>query len=456
MNFGGQKAPTVKIAVVGVGGCGGHAIELMCQKGEEDKDSVFNSEHIRIIAANTDVQDLYAIPDKAEKLQLGANKTAGKGAGGDPEIGRESAEESQAAIAASLDGFDMVFVTAGMGGGTGTGAAPVIAKIAKDAGILTVGIVTEPFSFEGKDKYAKTGIENLMASVDSLITIPNERLLDLDDEDSDIEAMFNKTNDILLDALSNISSMILIKGKMNIDFADVTAVMKDLGKTMIVSGTAHGEDAPLNSVHDALNNALLQDFTITGTKRMLAYFYGSKLKLAEMNRACTFLRSQMNRDAEDSQDVKWGFLPEGKADSSVSVLIIAQALDNLNKQNCKNIETDQSLEKKETENSFEEANVSSKTTEIVVELAPSQMLLDEENIAPAASSKVVPEPVSVNTEQRTNFSFDDSDALPLLEQNVDENDKTIPAVLRFASKKKQKKESEVFHQYEFGEFIRKN
>jgi len=249
------------IKVIGVGGGGGNAVEHMLSG---------NIEGVEFICANTDAQ---ALNNSAAKtlLQLGRNITKGLGAGADPLIGRQAALEDRDRIMDLLEGADMVFITAGMGGGTGTGAAPIVAQVAKEMGILTVAVVTRPFSFEGKKRaqIADDGINELGQFVDSLITIPNEKLLSVLGRDISLLNAFGAANDVLLGAVQGIAELITCPGLINVDFADVKTVMSEMGMAMMGSGKAQGEDRATVAAETAVSSPLLEDVNLSGAKGIL-------------------------------------------------------------------------------------------------------------------------------------------------------------------------------------------
>ncbi|MEO0368111.1 MAG: cell division protein FtsZ, partial [Pseudomonadota bacterium] len=249
------------IKVVGVGGGGGNAVNYMQQS---------HIEGVEFINANTDVQALQST-DCSTILQLGANLTKGLGAGADPDVGRQAAIEDRERIAEALAGSDMVFITAGMGGGTGTGAAPVIAEIARDLGALTVAVVTRPFKFEGarRDKLADQGLKLLKNSVDSLITIPNEKLLEVMGKEASLQDAFAMANDVLRNAVQGISELITSPGLINVDFADVKTVMSEMGQAMMGSASAAGSTRASEAAKNALSSPLLEDTNIQGAKGIL-------------------------------------------------------------------------------------------------------------------------------------------------------------------------------------------
>ncbi|HEY6942151.1 MAG TPA: cell division protein FtsZ [Dokdonella sp.] len=251
-----KMAPNAVIKVVGVGGGGGNAVSHMVQGGVEGVD---------FVCANTDAQALKSSGAKFT-LQLGANVTKGLGAGANPEVGRQAALEDRERIVELLQGADMAFITAGMGGGTGTGAAPVVAQLAKEMGILTVAVVTKPFPFEGRRRMqvALKGIEDLGQYCDSLITVPNEKLLTVLGRDVTLLSAFKQANDVLLGAVQGIADLITRPGLINVDFADVRTVMSEMGMAMMGTGTAHGDDRAVAAAEAAINNPLLDDVNLAG------------------------------------------------------------------------------------------------------------------------------------------------------------------------------------------------
>src|SRR5512147_727428 len=248
------------IKVIGVGGCGGNAVEHMICRGLGG---------VEFICANTDSQALKRSSARTQ-IQLGANLTRGLGAGARPEIGRDAANEDRDRIGGLIEGADMLFITAGMGGGTGTGAAPVIADIAKSLGILTVAVVTRPFRFEGKrQKVASAGIEELTKKVDSLIIIPNDKLMDVLGEDVSVLDAYAAANDVLHGAVSGIAEVINNPGLVNVDFADVRTVMGEVGMAMMGSATAAGIDRARTAAQQAVKSPLLEDVNLAGARGVL-------------------------------------------------------------------------------------------------------------------------------------------------------------------------------------------
>jgi cell division protein FtsZ len=278
------------IKVVGVGGGGGNAVNYM-QKS--------NIEGVEFINANTDVQALQSSPCSTI-LQLGANLTKGLGAGADPDVGRQAAIEDRERIAESLAGADMVFITAGMGGGTGTGAAPVIAEIARDIGALTVAVVTRPFGFEGqrRAKLADQGLKLLKDSVDSLITIPNEKLLEVMGKEASLQDAFAMANDVLRNAVQGISELITSPGLINVDFADVKTVMSEMGQAMMGAASATGANRAAEAARNALSSPLLEDTNIRGAKGILVNVTaGPNLSIGEFGEVGGMIRDMASDDA---------------------------------------------------------------------------------------------------------------------------------------------------------------
>jgi cell division protein FtsZ len=279
-----------RIKVVGVGGGGGNALNTMIISGLTGVD---------FIAANTDSQALQHNRGTV-KIQIGAQVTKGLGAGANPEVGRQAALEDREAIARALEGADMVFVTAGMGGGTGTGAAPVIADIARSMGALTVGVVTKPFVFEGKRrlKQAEGGIAELKNSVDTLITIPNQRLLAVADERTTLLETFKKADEVLLNAVRGISDLITIGGLINVDFADVRTIMTNMGVALMGTGAGSGEGRAMLAARQAVESPLLEDVAIDGATGILINITGSSnMTLYEINQACSLIQEASHEDA---------------------------------------------------------------------------------------------------------------------------------------------------------------
>ncbi|MGA0128286.1 MAG: cell division protein FtsZ [Burkholderiales bacterium] len=277
------------IKVIGVGGCGGNAVDHMIERGVEG---------VEFVCANTDAQALSK--NKAKKIvQLGSQITKGLGAGANPDVGREAALEDRETIADLIDGADMVFITAGMGGGTGTGAAPIVAEVAKELGILTVAVVTRPFIFEGKRQaIAEAGLESLAQKVDSLIVIPNEKLMDVLGDDVSMLDAFKAANDVLYGAVSGIAEVIKCPGLVNVDFADVRTVMSEMGMAMMGSHAQSGEDRALRAAQGAVASPLLEDVDLKGARGVLVNITaGATLKMKEVHQVMETVQGFTAADA---------------------------------------------------------------------------------------------------------------------------------------------------------------
>lgn len=275
------------IKVVGVGGGGGNAVSYMQSCGIDG---------VEFITANTDAQALQNSPTSTV-LQLGRNQTKGLGAGANPDIGRQAAIEDRDLISEVLSGCDMVFITAGMGGGTGTGAAPIFAEVAKDLGALTVAVVTRPFSFEKRDKVAEQGLQQLKESVDSLITIPNEKLLDVMGRDASLEEAFAQANNVLGSAVQGISELITRPGLINVDFADVRTVMSEMGDAMMGSAAASGPNRAEEATRDALSSPLLEDARVAQAKGVLVNVTAGNLTIGEYSQVGSMIEEMASADA---------------------------------------------------------------------------------------------------------------------------------------------------------------
>jgi cell division protein FtsZ len=285
------NAQDALIKVIGVGGGGGNAINTMIEH---------NITGVEFIAANTDQQAL-SKNLAGVKIPLGSTLTKGLGAGANPDVGREAALEDREQIAACLDGADMVFVTCGMGGGTGTGAAPVIAELARSMGCLTVGVVTKPFFFEGnrRRRHAEGGIMELRDSVDTLITIPNQRLLSITDQNTPMMDAFKSVDTVLLNAVQGISDLITCHGVVNVDFADVRTVMTDQGMALMGTGRATGENRAIEAASQAIDSPLLEDVSIDGATGILLNLTGGRnMSLNDVHQASTQIQEAADEDAE--------------------------------------------------------------------------------------------------------------------------------------------------------------
>ena len=284
-----QNPQEAIIKVIGVGGCGGNAVEHMINRGVAG---------VEFIAANTDAQALKRSTARLQ-LQLGSGLTRGLGAGARPEIGRDAAMEDRDRIAEMIDGCDMIFIAAGMGGGTGTGAAPVVAQVAKDKGILTVAVVTRPFHFEGKrQKVAEAGIEELKKIVDSLIVIPNEKLMQVLGEDVSVLDAYAKANEVLHSAVSGIAEVINNPGLVNVDFADVRTVMSEVGMAMMGSATVSGVDRAKTAAERAVASPLLEEVNLSGARGVLVNITASSgLKMKEYHDVMNTIKAFTADDA---------------------------------------------------------------------------------------------------------------------------------------------------------------
>lgn len=303
------------IKVIGVGGGGGNAVKHMidCQV-----------EGVEFICANTDAQALADI-DTRTMLQLGGNITKGLGAGANPEIGRAAALEDRERIAESLQGTDMVFITAGMGGGTGTGGAPVVAEVARDMGILTVAVVTRPFPFEGKKRIriAEEGMEELQQHVDSLITIPNEKLLDVLGKNTSLLDAFKEANNVLLGAVQGIADLIIRPGMINVDFADVRTVMSEMGMAMMGTGTASGETRAREAAQAAIMSPLLEDINLEGARGILVNITaGLDLSLGEFSE----VGDTVEEFASENATVVVGTVIDPEMSEELKVTVVATGL----------------------------------------------------------------------------------------------------------------------------------
>ncbi len=300
------------IRVIGVGGGGGNAVNNMINQGMTGAE---------FIVVNTDAQDLQRSL-APRRFQLGAQLTNGLGAGADPDVGREAALEDREQLAELVAGADMIFVTAGMGGGTGTGAAPVIAQLAKEAGALTVAVVTRPFGFEGRKrkKQAEEGIEALRQSVDTLITIPNNRLLNMATERTSIREAFLMADEVLHHAIRGVSDLINTDGYVNVDFADLKTTMSNKGVALMGVGIGKGEHRTVEAAQKAISSPLLDDVSISGATSILINFTaGNDVTLYEINEACTMIQEEAHEDA----NVIWGLMFDDNLGDEARVTVIA-------------------------------------------------------------------------------------------------------------------------------------
>ncbi|AHX14628.1 cell division protein FtsZ [Dyella jiangningensis] len=310
-----KLAPNAVIKVIGVGGGGGNAVAHMLNA---------NIEGVEFVVANTDAQAMKSCGSRTH-LQLGANVTKGLGAGANPEVGRQAALEDRERIEEVLEGADMVFITCGMGGGTGTGAAPVVAQLAKEKGILTVAVVTKPFPFEGRRRMqvAAKGIEDLSQHVDSLITVPNEKLLSVLGREVTLLNAFKAANDVLQGAVQGIADLITAPGLINVDFADVRTVMSEMGMAMMGSGTARGDDRAQAAAEAAINNPLLEDVNLNGACGILVNVTaGPNLTMREFDEIGRIIHDFASEDAT----VVMGTSLDPEMQDDVRVTVVATGL----------------------------------------------------------------------------------------------------------------------------------
>jgi cell division protein FtsZ len=307
-----QNSLAARIKVIGIGGGGGNAVNTMIGSRLSGVD---------FMVANTDAQSLQA-SQAPVRIQLGSMVTKGLGAGANPEIGRRAALEDQEQIREYLEGSDMIFITAGMGGGTGTGGAPVLARVARDVGALTVGVVTKPFIFEGKKRMhqAEEGIEELKASVDTLIVIPNQRLLSIAAKTTTMLEAFHKADDVLLQAVRGISDLIITPGLINLDFADVRTVMAEMGLALMGAAAASGENRAIEAAQKAISSPLLEDISIQGARGVLINITGGPdLCLHEVNEAA----SMIQEEAHDDANIIFGAVIDENMTDEIRITVIA-------------------------------------------------------------------------------------------------------------------------------------
>src|SRR3990170_705530 len=301
-----------KLKVIGVGGCGGNAVNTMIESGLLG---------VEFMTANTDVQAL-SRSRAVLKIQLGANLTKGLGAGSNPDMGRSAAIESKELISEAPDGADMVFITAGMGGGTGTGAAPVVAEVVKETGALAVAVVTKPFAFEGarKMKKAEEGLKRLKDVVDTVIIIPNQRLLAVACRNTSLTEAFKKADEVLFQAVKGISDVITVPGLVNVDFADVRTIMSEMGQALMGSGTARGEQRAQDAARKAISSPLLEDISISGARGVLINITGSSdMSIHDVNEASSLI----HEEAHDEAHIIFGAVIDDTMGDEIRVTVIA-------------------------------------------------------------------------------------------------------------------------------------
>ncbi len=313
-----STANTARIKVIGVGGGGGNAVNTMIS---------YSLKGVDFIVANTDTQALAASISPI-KVQLGTEATKGLGAGANPDVGRQAATETKDRLREHLEGADMVFITAGLGGGTGTGGAPVIAEICKELGVLTVAVVTKPFQFEGKRRnyQAEEGVDELRRIVDTLIVVPNQRLLSLGGRNLSLLEAFKKADDILYHAVKGISDLIIIPGLINLDFADVKNTMSSMGLALMGTGTASGENRAIEAAQRAISSPLLEDNSIQGAHGVLLNITGGPdMSLFEVNEASSLIQAEAHEDA----NIIFGTVIDENMGDEIRITVIATGFEDV-------------------------------------------------------------------------------------------------------------------------------
>ena len=420
------QSDTPNIKVIGIGGGGGNAINRMVDAGVKG---------VEFIAANTDLQDLNK--SKATyKLQLGRSSTRGLGAGAKPEVGRAAAMESESQIRESIDGADMVFITAGMGGGTGTGGAPVISRIARETRALTVGVVTLPFNFEAskRSRLAEEGIEELQKHVDTLIIIPNNNLLGIIDQRTSLVEAFGFADDVLRQGIQGISDLITLDGIVNLDFADVRTVMENKGKAVMGTGRASGDKRSRRAAERAIHSPLLSDCNIRGARGILMNVVGSEsMTLHEVHEASSFIEEQGHEDAV----IIWGASINPSLGDEILITVIATGFDNQLSVSTKN-PTQEIIEKvaeppiiEKQIPDLKEVGVQPKTTRFepsrptvatVIKEEEEKVEVEEANEAITPAIVFVPEQ-EINVEEDSSLSPAEEDAITLVAE-VEQNKHT--------------------------------
>jgi cell division protein FtsZ len=314
-------ASSAKIKVIGIGGGGGNAVNTMIS---------YKLRGVDFIAANTDAQAL-KVSSAPLKIQLGADATKGLGAGSNPDVGKQAALESRDVLRKYLEGADMVFITAGLGGGTGTGGAPIVAEVAKEMNILTVAIVTKPFLFEGRKRnsQADAGIEALKGTVDTIITVPNQRLLSLGGRNLSFLEAFKKADDVLFQAVKGISDLIMVPGLINLDFADVKTIMSSMGMALMGTGTGGGENRAVEAAQKAISSPLLEDNSIQGAHGILLNITGGPdMTLFEVHEASSLIQSEAHEDA----NIIFGTVIDETMGDEIRITVIATGFEDATKQ----------------------------------------------------------------------------------------------------------------------------
>src|SRR5262249_25181181 len=310
--------PGARIKVIGAGGCGGNAVNHMISAGLRN---------VEFISVNTDIQALQNSIAPA-RLEVGQRITRGRGTGGNPEIGRKAALEDEERLRDVLSDAEMVFVTAGMGGGTGTGSAPVIARLARESGALTVGVVTKPFQFEGRKRMtqADDGMRELKAAVDTLITIPNQRLLSVASRNTPLREAFQRADEVLLQAVRGISELVTVHGLINLDFADVRSIMAEMGLAMMGAAAASGENRAVEAAQRAISSPLLEDLSVQGARRPLINVTGRPdMSLYEVTEAASLIQEEAHEDA----NIIFGAVIDEKLADEIRITVIATGFGDL-------------------------------------------------------------------------------------------------------------------------------
>ncbi|SME91090.1 cell division protein FtsZ [Pseudobacteriovorax antillogorgiicola] len=438
--------PAANIKVIGIGGGGGNAVNTMIRT---------NIEGVEFIAANTDVQALrFSLAER--KIQIGKELTKGLGAGADPDIGRDAMLEDRHAIAEALQGSHMVFVTAGMGGGTGTGGAAIVAQVAREQGALTVGVVTRPFAFEGKRrrKHAEEGIQRLKENVDTLITIPNQRLLQVASPDLSMIDAFRMADNVLVNAVKGISDIINIPGTVNVDFADVKTVMASMGMALMGIGEAEGEGRAPEAARRAIQSPLLEDVDIEGATGILINITaGENVSLMEVNEACSIVQEAAHEDA----NIIFGAVIDEDIGQKLRVTVIATGFpiddeletpDKTSLQGALRAQPDPAFSLSSPEESHKQESLELKQTPLFdddledgSEPEPTPVLADKD----LEQSKTRIEGARSSKEQEAEFEIN---------SEQDDMDKKIDAALKIAEKLSQETKAESDDELDVPSFLR--
>ena len=328
-----ESYSNAKIKVIGIGGAGGNAVNRMISS---------NLKGVDFVAVNTDKQAL-SINKASTKIQIGENLTKGLGAGGNPEIGRQASEESREKLMNVIEGSDMVFITAGMGGGTGTGGAPVIAEMAREASALTVGIITKPFEFEGsgRQKNASKGIEELKDNVDTLIVVPNQKLLTIAEKSMPFIEAFKMADDVLLQATKGISDIINVPGIVNVDFMDVRTIMSEMGDAIMGTGSATGENRGREAAEQAINSPLLENVSINGSQGVLINITGgTNMTLYDIGEASSLIQEEAGENA----NIIFGAVVDESLKDEIRVTVIATGFNQSSARKFRETETESIVE----------------------------------------------------------------------------------------------------------------